>query len=89
MKFTDRFIEVPIELFNKDVGDLIGSDKADTMNAVAKINPFEISFYREAMEQSEDASDDLNKVIVYFKNGESLYLPISLSAFEKLLNAHS
>lgn len=86
MKFTDRFIDVPIELFNKDVGDLIGSDKAETMTAIAKINPFEITFYREATEQSEDANDDLSRVIVYFKNGESLYLSIDIREFEKLLN---
>ena len=87
MKFTDRFIELPIELFNKDVGDLIGSDKAETTNAIAKVNPFEISFYRETSEQSEDATDELNSVMVYFKNGESLYIPINIAEFEKLLNA--
>lgn len=81
-------MEVPIELFNSDVGDLIGTDKAETTSAIAKVNPFEISFYRETAEQSEDATDELNRVIVYFKNGESLYLPININEFEKLLNAH-
>lgn len=81
--FTDRFIKVPVELYDTKEADIIGYSKdtkfADTY---MKINPFEISHYR----PSTDNNDALSETCVHFKNGSQAVIKMTTEKFEELLN---
>ena len=82
--FTDRFIKAPIQIFDKQNADIIGyNDESASAISYMKLNPFEISHYRP--EYTED-SVEYRQTLVYFKSGDSVYINLSISEFEKLLN---
>lgn len=85
--FTDRFIELTIPLYNKDEAEIIGYNSQSKVNykAKCKINPFEISHYRECV---NDDDETLSHVLVYFKGGQNYEFDISIKEFEKILNDH-
>lgn len=82
MSFTDRFIKLPVRIYDKKAKDLTGVE--DLEDSWEKINPFEISNYRPAY-PSED--EELNCTNVMLKNGEAILTYLSVPEFEKLLNS--
>lgn len=79
--FTDRFIKVPITVYNREVKELTGNE-GELMESWEKINPFEIQAYRPDI-------DNENETIVTIKNREPFSVYLSVEAFEKLLNNHN
>ena len=85
MAFTDRFMELVLPVYDKDNSEMVGYSK-DTFeaNVKCKINPFEVSHYRETF--SDDKN--LDRTLIHFKNGDSFEIDITIDSFEKLLNEH-
>ncbi len=81
--FTERFIRVPIELYNKTQAELTGDD-GDSFEGYLKINPMEILSYRPRY--NDDDHNEENVTVVDFKNGENILVLMPLIEFEKLLN---
>ncbi len=80
MSFTDRYIKVPIKLFDKQIKELTG--KYESEDSYLKINPFEIVKYR----QSWDDGSEI--VCVTDKLGDATLVYLTLNEFETLLNNH-
>lgn len=84
--FTDRFIKVPVDLYNSKDADMVGYNEDTKEGATEmRINPFEVSHYRSS---EDDKEDILNKTLVHMKNGDSFHVSITIEKFEKLLNEH-
>lgn len=83
--FTDRFIKVPLELFNKDKAEIVGyNEDTKTCDTILSLLPFEVSHYRPAFEDGRETG-----TVIFMKNGDDFEISISLNEFEKLLNNHS
>jgi hypothetical protein len=81
--FTDRFIKVPVKIFDVARKELTG--KEELFDSFEKINPFEIATYRPAY-GSEDEEGVMQWVNITFKNGDRTLVYLSMEEFEKLLN---
>ena len=80
--FTDRFIKVPIELFSKNAEHIGYNDDSKTNVVGIRINPLDISYYRENSCEGELT----NETCVWFKNGEYYVIVMPIYEFESLLN---
>ncbi len=81
--FTDRFIEVPVDLYNTTEAEMIGyTEETKTEPSYMKINPFEIAYYRPI----EDDDDNLTQTLITFKSGDSFHITLPIEEFEKRLN---
>lgn len=80
MKFTDRYVELPIAIFNAKHKELTG--KEDLIDATLKVLPFEISEYY----PSDD--EGVPKTQTYLKNGQSYLIELTVPEFENVLNNH-
>lgn len=78
--FTDRFIALPITVYNKQHKELTG--KENLVEAELKILPFEISEYYPSMDE------DVMKTQVFLKNGNSYLVELSIEEFESKVNSH-
>ena len=83
MKFTDRFISLPIKVYNKQNADVMG--KTEYIDTHMKILPFEISDYKATFDEE---NDDQECVSLTLKNGNNAYVYLTFSEFEKALNDH-
>jgi hypothetical protein len=83
--FTDRFIKLPIEMFNRKEAELTDNPDAGTFESYGMFNAFEISSYWPAYNNDGEIEE---KVTVYFKNGESVLVLMPIAKFEQLLNNH-
>lgn len=81
MKFTDRFIEVPIKFYNSRLAELTG--KEDCWEAKANIDPWAIIEYYAS---SDSDYPDQECVQVYLSNGRSFLVYRSVVQFEDELN---
>lgn len=83
MKFTDKFIRVPIQVYDRKLYDSTGVE--DNEDSWMKFNPTEISSYR----PSWDAADEKKQEIVSLtlRNGGTTLVYLSINEFEDLLNA--
>jgi len=79
--FTDKFIEVPINIYSQKEADLIGVETYSP--SIEKIDPFSIRSY-----YSNLGVEDRDSTTVYFKDGGSLLVYLPINQFEKLLNDH-
>lgn len=80
--FTDRFIEFSVTLYEKKDAEMIGYNKNTATGVVRfKVNPFEISHYRETFDEEENIA-----TLLYFKCGDSVEISMTLDEFEKILN---
>lgn len=79
--FTDRFIKIPIKVYNVKEKELTNNENC--YDSYEQINPFEISSYRPSFD-----SDYTEKecVSISFKNGSQTLAYLSVKEFEKLLN---
>ena len=84
MSFTDRFICLPIKVYNvknKEMGlPIVYEDE------IMRITPFEIVAYKPVTEMLD--GKELRYVHVMQRNGEAFYCYLTLSEFEKRLNDH-
>lgn len=81
MKFTDRFLKVPIKTYHAENADLTG--KKEWEDAYAKILPSDISEYFQS-----DNDEDTPITQVYSKSGRAFCVELPIDEFEKLLNDH-
>lgn len=77
--FTDRFIKVPVRIFDAKEKDLTGNETL--VDSYIKFNPFELSEYRPSKDKDEPC------VSITMKNGENSLVYLTIKEFEKLLNA--
>lgn len=82
MPFTDRFIRLPIKIYSVSQAELTGKENYE--DAVARVNPFEISRYYPIIEDVDD--NDVPAVKITFKDGESMVTYMTIEAFEALLD---
>lgn len=83
MKFTDRFLQLPIKVYDTIQQDLTG--KAEYFDSFMKIAPFEISHYKPS---NDEDNNDVECVSVSMKNGQNFFIYLTLHQFEELLNNH-
>lgn len=83
MPFTDRFIELPIKVYDQKEADIVG--KPDYEDSTIKILPFEISDYKPT---SDADNQDSECVYLVLKNGRGFFVYLGIIEFEKLLNDH-
>lgn len=84
MAFADRFVQLPIKVYDTKQAELIG--KPDYEDGWMKILPFEISNYKPMI---DDDNGDVECVSVRLKNGDSFYAYLTVAEFESLLDTHS
>lgn len=84
MPFTDRFITLPIKVYDQKTADVVG--KPDYEDSIIKIVPFEISDYKPTSDADHQNCDC---VYVMLKNGRGFFVYLSMKQFEKLLNEHA
>lgn len=84
MKFTDRFIKLPIQVFDKKMAEVTGKEEGE--DSWMNVNPLEIATYR----PSYDKDDDDKKEIVYItlKNGDGTNIYMGFAEFEEAINNH-
>lgn len=83
-KFTSKFFEIPISLYDKALADSVGYNaKSKDYNAIMKIDVNEISHYRDAVDEEKE---ELSQCIIYFKSGDTTVIDWSLDEFESRLN---
>jgi hypothetical protein len=83
MSFTDRFIQLPIKVYDTQQAELTG--KTDYYDSFMKVLPLEISNYKPMIDED---NNDVECVSVYMKNGEKFYTYLTMYQFEELLNNH-
>jgi len=88
--FTDRFIELPTQLYNSEEAELTNkkSWECPSRDITCKLNPFKIESYRPYLDDSEPdvkkAKPIYTRVIMESGDTWLIYLPVS--EFEKRLN---
>jgi hypothetical protein len=83
--FTDRFIRLPIEMYNKREAELTSNPDAGTFESFGMFNPFEIASYWPVFDNEGEPQD---KSTVCFRNGESVIVLMSIDKLSNLLNTH-
>jgi len=81
MRFTDRFIKIPIKVYNKAQADLV--NKIEYEDSWMKISPFEISEYKPTQDEENENYDC---VYLVMKSGSGVFVYMSINEFEALLN---
>lgn len=81
MPFTDRFIKVPIKVYDVAQKELTGKEELE--DSWLKFNPFELSNYKPSKDES--VSDDPICHIT-LKNGYGTLVYMPVEELEKLLN---
>lgn len=87
--FTDRYMAVPIQLYNSKESDITGKEahECENIQTYAKINPFDIEYYRPGIiDELEFEEKNMEITSVYFRSGESLTVFMDIISFEKQLN---
>lgn len=79
--FTDRFVKVPVCVFDREEKELTG--KETLIDSYIKINPFELSEYRPGYSNDPEDEECVN---IIMKNGEKSMVRMNINEFEKLLN---
>lgn len=83
MAFTDRFIKLPVDLYNVERAKVIGyNSDSNEGETYIKVNPLDISFYGPGI----DDNDDLKHTLIHFKSGDAIHIKISTKQFEDMLN---
>lgn len=83
--FTDRFIKLPVELYNKKQAELTDDYDSNSFEGFIKLNPFDISAYRPGY--NKEGTEIVDETVVDFKSGESVLILLHIDDFEKQLNA--
>jgi len=83
MAFTDRFIKIPIKIYDRKEAEITNNPVYE--DSWMKINPFEISDYKPTFDKD---NDNVECTYCSLKNGNGMYVYLSITEFEKLLNDH-
>lgn len=84
MAFTDRFIKMPVEMYNKKQAELTGKDNPETFTGFMAFLPMEVRSYMPAYNEDHEPED---KVVVDFKGmPEAITVLMSIREFEQALN---
>lgn len=87
--FTDRFILIPITLYNRKQKDEQGLKNYEEVDAKAKINPLCIESYREAIPDGSDITEESKTcTVVMMKSGDAFEIEMTIAEFEVILNKH-
>jgi hypothetical protein len=84
MKFTDRFIKIPIKVYDVKQQELTGH--AEDKDSWMKFNPMEVANYKPSYDEGEPETEI---VFLRFKSGDGVLCYMSPIEFETLLNEHS
>lgn len=77
--FTNRFVRVPIKVYNRDMMDMSGmSEELDTYEM---INPFHISSYRPSVEPEACT-------YISFRDGTGMMVYMEIGEFETYMDSH-
>lgn len=82
MAFTDRFLKIPIQVYDRKLKETAGIDESE--ESWMKFNPMEISNYRPSYDSADEAQTEI--VSMTLKNGDTTLVYLSMTEFEKLLN---
>jgi hypothetical protein len=82
--FTDRFIKVPISIFNVKEKEITGKENLE--DSWFKFLPFELAGYRPTY--FDDDSNRQDSTTIILKSGDTTTANITTDEFEKLLNDH-
>lgn len=82
-KFTDRFVEVPISIFNVKEKEMTGKENLE--DSWFKFLPFELAAYRPTYFDDESTRQDCTTIIL--KSGDTTIANMTPEDFEKLLNS--
>lgn len=82
--FTDRFIKVPIGVYDKQLKELTGNE--NTEDSYMKFNPFELATYRPTYTTDEP---EIEVVSMTLKSGDVTVVLMSMQEFEDLINLHN
>lgn len=81
--FTDRFIKVPIILYNKNEADILGyNNTSKEVEVLLRFDINELSNYR----PSFNDDDEIQTTGIHLKNGEYFNCEISVKDFEIKVN---
>jgi len=88
--FTDRFIKLPIKIYNKKEEELMGKEQGECemIDLDLSLNPFDIESYRPAIADHlpfEEAS--MGWCVVTTKGGDSHLVYLHIDELETRLNA--
>ena len=82
--FTNRFIKIPVDLYERKDAEMIGYNKnTKSEGTIMFVQPFEISHFRPT---NNDDTDELTCVLIHMKNGDSFVSSLNIKEFEKILN---
>lgn len=81
MMFTDRFLKVPIKIYNVKEKEMTG--RAEYIDSYRMLNPFDISIYGPHIDE-----DNVDCVNIYTKGGDSMNVYMTIGAFEIALDKH-
>jgi len=91
MPFTDRYIKLPIKIYDAAQENLTGKDAhdCDTIELAMRINPFKIEDYWPCIPgESAFDEDNLTCTRLVMESGERHLVYMPVDEFEKLLNTH-
>lgn len=83
MKFTDRFIELPIKIYNEHEKELTGN--CEFKDIYLKVLPEEIQQYKPADDEETGITDIVH---VRMKGGDTYNVYMDFIQFEDALNKH-
>jgi hypothetical protein len=89
--FTDRFIEIPIRMFDSKEAIMTGKEdhECEWISSYKKILPMRVESYEPAMPASEGFGEDKQiATSITMQSGESFLGFIHIDEFQKLLNEH-
>jgi hypothetical protein len=79
--FTDRYIKVPIRVYNVEEKELTG--KENTVDSWMMLNPYCIESYRPSTDENGNGEP---YTIVVQKSGDSTTVYLTVQEFEKMVN---
>lgn len=88
MNILERFIKIPVVLYDHQEVEITGNDFPNCvyLNSFKKINPLKIIAYEPAIPKGKDVSEEnLIWTNVYMENGDEFYCTLTVREFEILL----
>lgn len=83
MRFTDKFIILPVEIFSRETADIIGENNTPTDIVQERLDASRIVAYRR-----DFIEDEHDHVAVELDNGVTHVYALSVEEFEKCLNLY-
>lgn len=81
--YTDKFIKLPIRIYNHRQAELSGDEDGSAFETFTKINPMEIIMYHPSFDKN---SEPEAATTVTIKGGDFYIILIPIDEFEKKIN---